>query len=370
MWNNRPIIIRIKRHENVHPFIQALHVQHVPLKRVVFREQEVTFETTMHYLPKIRRVRRHFRLKMAVYYADELQVFRAQLWTLLGLAMMVAIPLLCAQVIWRVDIEAASPELEQRVGNTFQETFQLETPMSKKILPSDAVIRQKLLEAHRDLSWVHIEKHGGRVILRPQESPKQTKITNEKLASHLVATKSGVITHFNIQNGERKISVNDTAYEGDVLVSGVIESGTDQVFVGAKGEVYADYWLECSFKIPTKITLETLQQKQWRVLVKGIHQEKIDYVQKKDLPNWLDPYVSIVEEQNTKKMQVELDKSKVDSLLLPLLHEKVIRSLPAKTVIKKENLLQVKWGNGTVEGKVLFLVNENIANPIQGQQGE
>lgn len=69
-------------------------------------------------------------------------------------------------------------------------------------------------------------------------------------------------------------------------------------------------------------------------------------------------------------MQVELDKSKVDSLLLPLLHEKVIRSLPAKTVIKKENLLQVKWGNGTVEGKVLFLVNENIANPIQGQQGE
>ena len=370
MWNNRPIIIRIKRHENVHPFIQALHVQHVPLKRVVFREQEVTFETTMHYLPKIRRVRRNYRLKMAVYYADELQVFRAQLWTLLGLALMIAIPLLCAQVIWRVDIEAASPELEQRIDNTFQETFQLETPMSKKILPSDAVIRQKLLEAHRDLSWVHIEKHGGRVILRPQESPKQTKIANEKPASHLVATKSGVITHFNIQNGERKISVNDTAYEGDVLVSGVIESGTDQVFVGAKGEVYADYWLECSFKIPTKITLETLQQKQWRVLVKGIHQEKIDYVQKKDLPNWLDPYVSIVEEQNTKKMQVELDKSKVDSLLLPLLHEKVIRSLPAKTVIKKENLLQVKWENGTVEGKVLFLVNENIANPIQGQQGE
>ncbi|MGE7998756.1 sporulation protein YqfD [Lysinibacillus sp. NPDC093190] len=372
MWNNRPIIIRIKRHENVHPFIQALHAQHVPLKRVVFREQEVAFETTMHYLPKIRSVRRRYRLKMAVYYADELQVFRAQLWTLLGLSLMILIPLLCAQVIWRINIEAATPELEERLGKTFQDTFQLETPISKKTLPSDAVIRQKLLEGHRDLSWVHIEKHGGRVTLRPQESPKQTKQTNEKLATHLVATKSGVITHFNIQKGERKISVNDTAYEGDVLVSGVIESGEDQVFVGAKGEVYADYWLECSFKIPRKLTMETLQQKQWRVLVKGIHQEKekVDYVQKKDLPNWLDPYVSIVEEQYTKKMQVELDESKIDSLLIPLLHEKVLRSLPAKTVIKKENLLQVKWGNGTVEGKVLFLVNENIASPIQGPQGE
>ncbi|WP_249713039.1 sporulation protein YqfD, partial [Bacillus cereus] len=81
------------------------------------------------------------------------------------------------------------------------------------------------------------------VILRPQESPKQAEQSNDKLASHLVATKSGVITHFNIQNGERKISINDTAYEGDVLVSGVIQSGTDQVYVGANGEVFADYWL-------------------------------------------------------------------------------------------------------------------------------
>lgn len=217
---------------------------------------------------------------------------------------------------------------------------------------------------------MHIDKHGGRVILRPQESPKQTEQSNDKLASHLVATKSGVITHFNIQNGERKISINDTAYEGDVLVSGVIESGTDQVYVGAKGEVFADYWLECSFKIPTTITMETVQQKQWRVLLKGIHKEKVDYVQKKDLPNWLDPYVSIVEEQQTNTMQVELDESKIESLLIPLLHEKVLRSLPAKTMIKKENLLQAKWENGTVEGKVLFLVNENIASPIQGLQGE
>ncbi|KOY80942.1 sporulation protein YqfD [Lysinibacillus macroides] len=370
MWNNRPIIIRIKRHENVHPFIQTLHAQHVPLKRVVFREQEVSFETTMHYLPKIRRVRRRFRLKMTVFYADELQVVRTQLWTLLGMALMMIIPLLCAQVIWRVDIEAATPEIEERLGKTFQDIFHITTPLSKKNIPSNTMIRQKLLEQHRELSWVHIDKHGGRIILRPQESPKQTEQSSDKLASHLLATKSGVITHFNIQNGERKISVNDTAYEGDVLVSGVIDSGTEQVFVGAKGEVFADYWLECSFKIPTKITLETLQQKQWRVLIKGIHQEQVEYVQKKDLPNWLDPYVSIVEEQQTKTMQVELDESKIESLLIPLLHEKVLRSLPAKTIIKKENLLQAKWGNGTVEGKVLFLINENIANPIQGLQGE
>ena len=158
---------------------------------------------------------------------------------------------------------------------------------------------------------MHIEKHGGRVTLRPQESPKQTKQTNEKLATHLVATKSGVITNFNIQNGERKISVNDTAYEGDVLVSGVIESGEDQVFVGAKGEVYADYWLECSFKIPTKLTMETLQQKQWRVLVKGIHQEKKKLTMyKRKIYQAGSINMCQLLKSSTLKVQVELDESK------------------------------------------------------------
>lgn len=369
IWNHRPIIIRIKRHENVHPFIQALQGQKVELKHIVFREQEVTFETNMRYLTKIRRIRKRYKLKMTVHYADELQVFRAQLWTILGLFVMIMIPMLCAQVIWRIDIEATSPELRQQVEGTFGSSFKLEVPMLKKVLPSDSAIRQELLEKHRELAWVHIEKNGGRVILRPQESPKQTEQKNEQLATHLVAMKSGVITHFNIQHGERKISIHDTAYDGDVLVSGVIESGEDHVFVGAEGEVYADYWLECTFKIPTKLTVETLQQKKWRVLIAGIHEE-VGYVQKKDLPAWLAPYVSIVEEQQTQTMQIELDESKIESVLLPLLHEKILRSLPAKTVIKKENLLQVKWGDGTVEGKVLFLVNENIASKVYAQQGE
>ena len=369
IWNHRPIIIRIKRHENVHPFIQALHGQKIELKHVTFRDQEVTFETNMTHLSKIRRTRKRYKLKMSVHYADEMQVFRAQLWTVLGLIIMVIIPLLCAQVVWRIDVEADSPEIRQQIEKTFYETFQLETPMSRTKVPSDSMIRQQLLEKHRELAWVHIEKSGGRVVLRPQESPKQTEQKNERLATHLVATKNGVITNFNIQHGERKVSVNDTAYDGDVLVSGVIDSGEDKVFVGAEGEVYADYWLESTFKIPTKIIIETMQEKKWRVLITGVH-GKVDYVQKKELPNWLDPYVSIVEEQQTQKTEVELDESKIESLLLPLLHEKMIRSLPSKTVIKKENLLQLKWGDGTVEGKVLFLVNENIASPIHALQGE
>lgn len=75
---------------------------------------------------------------------------------------------------------------------------------------------------------------------------------------------------------------------------------------------------------------------------------------KKGFTELASPYVSIVEEQQTKTMQVELDESKIETLLIPLLHEKVLRSLPAKTIIKKENLLQAKWGMVQLKGKFYF----------------
>ena len=114
--------------------------------------------------------------------------------------------------------------------------------------------------------------------------------------------------------------------------------------------------------------METLQQKQWRVLIKGIHEEKVDYVQK-GFTELASPYVSIVEEQQTKTMQVELDESKIETLLIPLLHEKYYARYLQNNHQERKPFTG-KVGNGTVEGKVLFLVNENIASPIQGLQGE
>ena len=65
------------------------------------------------------------------------------------------------------------------------------------------------------------------------------------------------------------------------------------------------------------------------------------------------PYVSIVEEQQTKTMQVELDESKIESLLIPLLHEKYYaRYLQNNHQERKP--LQAKWGMVQLKGKFYF----------------
>ena len=65
-----------------------------------------------------------------------------------------------------------------------------------------------------------------------------------------------------------------------------------------------------------------------------------------------------------------ISEQDIDQVILPLLHEKMIRSLPLKSTIKSEKLLHVYADDDTVKGKVLYLVNENIATPHPIHQGE
>ena len=92
--------------------------------------------------------------------------------------------------------------------------------------------------------------------------------------------------------------------------------------------------------------------------------EKEQSFQKVKFPNWISNYIEIKKTQNYITTIQELSEEQIDSFILPLLHEKILKSLPPKTIIKKENILHVTFDDDKVKGKVLFLVNENIAKRI------
>ena len=70
------------------------------------------------------------------------------------------------------------------------------------------------------------------------------------------------------------------------------------------------------------------------------------------------------------KKTEKINEDDIENFILPLLHEKMLRSLPLKSTIKSEKLLHVYADDDTVKGKVLYLVNENIAKPHPIHQGE
>jgi len=372
-FDNRPVEIRLNRSNGAHAFIQNLHSKGVKIKNLKHLDNEIRFEMVRKDLKIVREIRKKYHVKVKVQYLQESRIFQKNSWTAIGLLLLILIPIISSQFVWDVDVQAETPELRVAVENVIKEKLSLDKPKLKGSVQSDFEIRQTIMEQLRDLSWVHILKTGSSMTIVPQLAPitdnKDNTTTNKK--NHLIATKSGVITHFEISSGERRVLPNTTVYKGDTLVSGVITVGDKSVVVGASGEVYADYWLETEFSIPKKVQLVSASSREWTFDFKiNDEKEQGKSFQKVDLPEWLSRFIEIKKTQKYITVTEEISEEQIESFILPLLHEKILKSLPPKTIIKKENILHVSFDDDKVKGKVLFLVNENIAKNYPIDQGD
>lgn len=372
-YDSRPVEVRVSRGPKVHDFIRRLQQSNVKICNLTYLDEVVKFEINRHEVKVVRAIRKRYGVKVKIQYLQQSRIFQKTGWTIIGLLLMVIIPIVFSQFIWKVDVEAETPELKVEIEKVIDEKLNLNSPILKRNIVSDFEIRQTIMEEIRDLSWVHILKKGSSMTIVPQLAPiTDNKENKSDGLYHLVASKSGVITHFDITSGERRVSPNTTVYRGDILVSGVITVGEEKhIAVGASGEVYADYWLETNFEIPRKVKFISASERKWTVGLKNSDEkEKEQSFQKVNLPNWMSNYLEIKKTQNYITTTQELSEEQIESFILPLLHEKILRSLPPKTIIKKENILHVTFDDDKVKGKVLFLVNENIAKEYPIDQGD
>ena len=366
-FNRRHVVITVERTENVTRFLQDLHKASINLSHVRVQAETLQFAVERRHLTTIRKGRRKYRLKLHMNYAMPEKILQKDLSTVLGLVLLIALPLILMQFIWKIEIEAPTIEQADQVEQYLMDELKIKAPMSKNKLITDYLLRQEIMQNNREFSWVHITKQGSHLIISPQLAPVNEVKNRSTKPHHLIASNSGVITHFNLQSGERKVERNMTVYKGDTLVSGVLERGEEHFVIGAVGEVYADYWLESTFTVPREISYNTLVERGW-VLQWDWSQLVVAFQQQS-----FQPLLRIVESVAYQKLEhvtKVLEEEQVDTFILPLLHEKMLQSLPLKSTIKKENLLHVTIDDDTVKGKVLFLVNENIATPYPIYQGE
>lgn len=366
MTDKRKIRVTVAPHAKQGAFIHYLHKQHVNVTDLRMHEGSMTFSVARQSLKHVKAARRLYRLKMTLRSLNDDAILQPYLVTYIGLFLFVLLPIIGSQFVWQFQIKGATPELSYAAENFLKKELEIKTPLLKRDLQSDYSIRQALMAKFPELSWVHFLKNGGDIALQLQLAPvNETKV--DQTPSHLMARNSGIITHYLLSSGVRKVDVNTTVYKGDTLVSGIIENGDNSVVVGAVGEVYADYWLETSFSIKRNVTYYTTTESAWKL---SFNKKDENVVQELALPKWLNNYVGISKVQKYAKKKKILTEEDIESYIMPLLHTKILQSLPPKTTIKKENLLHVTFDNDTVKGEVLFLVNENIATPQPIYQGE
>lgn len=312
------------------------------------------FQTDRSGLRAIRRNRRHYRLKVAISIAN-LESGSIGLFTSSRFLIACLIPFVASFFLWTVDVESDMPEVVDRIEQKLEKSsIVLLRPLA--LIPDEGEIRRELMLDDPALSWVRFRRVGTSLTIIPMLSPPTTNIIEENESpSHLVARTGGVITRFALEKGERVGHVHQTVKKGDVLATGILEQGDKTTVVGADGAVYADYWVEYTFTLPKKIKFQ----------LQG--EEIVNYSfnlpwKQQGKEGWsLGSFIETERYMEETEGHFELIEGMEETVIIPLLKNKLMSESFSKAIIKDEKVLHVTFDNDKVRGTILFLINDNIA---------
>jgi len=312
------------------------------------------FRTDRNGLRAIRRNRRHYRLKVAISIAD-LESGSIGLFTSSRFLIACLIPFVASFFLWTVDVESDMPEVVDRIEKKLEKSsITLLRPLA--LIPDEGEIRRELMLDDPALSWVRFRRVGTSLTIIPMLSPPTTNIIEAKEpSSNLVARTGGVITRFELEKGERVGHVHQTVKKGDVLATGILEQGGKTTVVGAEGAVYADYWIEYTFTLPKIINF----QLQGEEIVN--YSFNLPWKQQGKEVWSLGSFIETERYMKETAGHFELVEGMEETVIIPLLKNKLMSESFSKAIIKDEKVLHVTFDNDKVKGTILFLINDNIA---------
>ncbi|QBP40868.1 sporulation protein YqfD [Paenisporosarcina antarctica] len=367
----RKITCQVKPHNGMYPFIQSLKQNKVYIIKLFTSKSGATFTILEKDLHIVRRVRKQYKIPIHFSRPDAKQIIQFEWTIIIGLLGFIILPYLCSLFLWQISIEDVSDERKVKLERELQDLHVGERKIMDS-LATDSEIRQVLLANNHDLSWIHIKRSGSKMKITSVPAPViiREQIDQQK-PSNLVAFRRGIITHYDLRSGERLISINETANKGDVLVTGVLKKGEKDVIVGAEGQVFADFWLETSFQIPTKIVYDKFSSEQVKIL--QISPSWKEFKKEQNSENFTELIKSVFRiERNTivQRSILPVSEQWIQEAFLPMLRMRTASSLSPKGRIMDEKILHMTWSNDKVKGNVLYYLNDNIASKSPIHQGD
>ena len=347
---------------------QSLKQQNIEVYQLRTDENHIIFSIQAKDLKAFRKVRK--KLKLSIQLEDELKESTISIYSasIIGVFLFIVIPVLFAQFIWTIHIDSDSPESDILLTEQLKEMGIKERMIASK-LPTEQEIRQNILLKHKEYSWVHFSKSGSTFTVSPMLAPPQTeKELVDAPAVNLVAKRSGVITDFSLTKGVRAVEKNIAVKKGDVLVNGFVTQGDKRIITSAEGKVYASYWIELSFELPTQVAVINPNSKEL-VIQKKVDDKQM-FWKEIQLPAFIQEYIQAGYVQKNQQITYSLTEKSIENLIRPLLFQKIIKELPTGTQLLEDKVLQVSIQDDKVKGKILLLINENIAIPYVIHQGD
>jgi len=150
--------------------------------------------------------------------------------------------------LWNIEIvgvdETKKAELMQLIKNEG-----IEIGKYKGGIEVQTLINKIRLERD-DIAWVGIEIKGTNLKLEVVEADEKPEIINENEYCNIIASKDGIVTKIQAQNGTPIVKEGDIVKKGDILVQGWLEGKyTDNRYVHSEGEIIAKVWYSQKEKV-------------------------------------------------------------------------------------------------------------------------
>lgn len=349
--------------KNIPLFLTKLKSKGTNISMLSATDGVAYFRTDKKGLRTIRKYRRRYGLRIKIDFSEEdhglATLFHSNLY-LIGFI----IPFICSFFLWSVTVDSEMPEVADRIEEKLEEES-ISRFMPLMLIPSEDEIRRKLMKNDPSLSWVRFHRVGSSLTVIPMLSPQlNTNVKEKGIPSDLVAQTGGVLTRFALTSGERVGYLFRTVKKGDILATGVLEQGDKRVLVGAEGAVFADYWVEYSFTIPNPVKYSVQGEETVQL------QFQFPWMTDVQFPQSMKEIVTSKRQITEKEVQVKLEEGMEQTIIIPLLKQKVIAERGLDATIKEDKILHVTYDNDKVKGTLLFLVNDNIAVKRPIKQGD
>lgn len=122
-------------------------------------------------------------------------------------------------------------------------------------------MRNHVLLKLPDLSWLVVNVKGCTAHVQVVERKRPPRTVQENEITNMVATRSGLVTKVEPLDGKAQVSVGNTVTEGQLLISGVVDSARSGMrLVHDMGNVWARTWYDLSVLVPLQEITHTVQE--------------------------------------------------------------------------------------------------------------
>ncbi|WP_149093286.1 sporulation protein YqfD [Paenibacillus terrae] len=378
--------------ESVEAFINLLTEHHIPVWNVrPMGTRHAEMNLLLPHVFLLRPLLRRTGCKMHILKRQGIPFIAARLakrkFFLVGLAVFWVGLFLMSSLIWNVEVKGNDKLTTEAVLKAARQEGLYPFQWSFRVSSQDKLSRalmQKLPEA----SWIGVDKQGTSVTIQVVEASQPTPA---QLYSprHLISNADAVVTEIFAEQGRPVVHKNTRVKKGAILISGTLGDEENQQQVVAKGKIKGLVWHEYEISSPTvrRSSTYTGNSHDRLYLVLGNHAVqlwgygKIPYSAHKTtvehdpltwrsfrLPvGWMTESV-----RETKIHEDKLTEAEAQNRGIEGARADILAKYGKGTKIMSQKILHEKRENGKVYMKVLFEVEQNIAEelPLVHNQGE